>query len=54
MATIAHFTLGIKTKIEFKLNIPIGAIIKVNFKGFTLWIKAKKENNFLKFNILWP
>jgi hypothetical protein len=36
----AHFTLGIKAKVELELNIPIGAIIEISPKGFTLGVKA--------------
>jgi hypothetical protein len=39
---------------EFKSNIPIGVIIKVNFKGFTLWIKAENENIFFNLTLYGP
>jgi hypothetical protein len=37
----AHFTLGVKAKVELKSSIPIGAIIKIIPKGFTLGVKEK-------------
>jgi len=37
----AHFTLGIKAKVEVKLNIHIDAIIKISSKGFILGIKVE-------------
>jgi hypothetical protein len=36
----AHFTLGVKSKVELKSNILIGAIIEINPKSFALEIKA--------------
>jgi hypothetical protein len=43
----AHFTQGIKAKVQFKLNIHIGAKIEINPKGFTLRVKAKIGKSFL-------
>ncbi len=37
----AHFTLGVKAKVELKLGIPIGAIIKIIPENFTLGVKEK-------------
>jgi hypothetical protein len=31
----AYFTLGVKAKVELKLNNPIGAITKISPRGFT-------------------
>jgi hypothetical protein len=38
--TKPHFILQVKAKVERKLNIPIGAIIEINPKGFTLEIEV--------------
>jgi len=38
---MAHFTLGIKTKVKLKSNIPIGAIIEVSPEGFIVGLKAE-------------
>jgi hypothetical protein len=43
---MAHFTLGVKPKVELKSNIHIGPITKISLKGFTLWVKVEKKNNF--------
>jgi hypothetical protein len=40
ISTQAHFTLGVKGKVELELNIPIGAITEISPKGFTLGVKA--------------
>jgi len=40
----AHFTFGVKAKVELELNIPIGAITKISPKGFTPGVKA---NNYI-------
>jgi hypothetical protein len=37
----AHFTLGVKAKVEVKLNIPIDVIIEICSKGFILGFKAE-------------
>ncbi len=42
--------VGVKAKVEFKSNIPIGSIIIINPKGLTLIVMAEKENIF--FNLL--
>jgi len=47
----AHFTLGVKAKVGFKSRIPIGAITEITPKGFTLGVKAEKENIFLNLSI---
>jgi hypothetical protein len=39
----AHFTLRVKAKVELKLSNPIGAIIEIIPKGFTLGVKEKKS-----------
>jgi hypothetical protein len=39
----AHFTLGVKTKVKLKLNIPIGAIIEISPKGFILGVKVGEK-----------
>jgi hypothetical protein len=33
---LAHFTLGVKAKVELKLSIPIDAITEIGHKRFTL------------------
>jgi len=38
----AHFTLRVKAKVELKSSIPIGVIIEIIPKGFTLGVKEKK------------
>jgi hypothetical protein len=38
----AYFTLGVKAKVEFKSNNPMGAITEISPKGFTLGTKAEK------------
>jgi hypothetical protein len=38
-----HYTQRVKTKVELKSSIPIGAIIDINLKGFTLGAKAKEQ-----------
>ncbi len=43
---LGHFTLGVKAKVELKLSNPIDAITEIGHKGFTLWVKAEKENKF--------
>ncbi len=40
----ACVTLGLKAKVELKSSIPIGAITEISPKGFTLGVKAEKEN----------
>jgi hypothetical protein len=41
--SLAHFTLGVKTKVKLKLNIPIGAITEISPKGFILGVKFGKK-----------
>jgi hypothetical protein len=42
-----HFTLGVRANVQPKSSIPIGAKDKeINPKGFTLGVKAKRENKF--------
>lgn len=41
ISTRAHFTLGVKAKVELELIIPIGAINEISPKSFTLGVKAK-------------
>jgi hypothetical protein len=41
ISTKAHFTLGVKAKVELELIIPIGAINEISPKSFTLGVKAK-------------
>jgi hypothetical protein len=43
---MAHFTLGVKPKVELKSSIPIGPITEISLKDFTLGVKAEKEYNF--------
>jgi len=45
----AHFTLVVKVKVEFKSNIPIGAITTFSPKGFTL--KSRSKNKIIFFNL---
>jgi hypothetical protein len=45
----AHFTLGVKAKVEFKSNIPIRVITTINPKGFTL--KTRSKNKTIFFNL---
>ncbi len=37
----ARFTLGVKTKVELKSSIPMGAINKIIPEDFTLGVKEK-------------
>jgi len=43
-----HFTLGVKANFQPKSNIPIGAKVEINPKGFTLGINLErgKKNQF--------
>ncbi len=50
----AHFTLGIKAKVEFKSNIPIGEITTINPKGFTLKSRSKKKTIFSNLPLYGP
>jgi hypothetical protein len=53
----AHFTLGIKAKVEFKSNIPIGAITTISPKGFTLSQGQKIKQFFSIYHFMaltWP
>ncbi len=43
---LGHITLGVKAKVELELSIPIDAITEIGHKGFTLWVRAGKENKF--------
>jgi hypothetical protein len=36
-----YVTLGVKIKVEFKLSIPIGVIVEISLKGFTLGDKVE-------------
>jgi hypothetical protein len=40
----ARFTLGLQAKVELKPSIPSGAMTEISPKGFTLGVKADKEN----------
>jgi len=45
----AHFTQGVKAKVQLKLSIFIGAKVEINPpKGFTPWVKLAEieEKNF--------
>ncbi len=45
--TKAHFTLGVRANVQPKSSIPIGAKDKeISPKGFTLGVKAERENKF--------
>ncbi len=53
----AHFTLGVKAKVELKSSIPVATINKISPKCFTLGVKAEKENNFFNlplYALTWP
>jgi len=39
----AHFTQGVKAKVQLKSNIPIDAKVEISPKGFTLGVEAKLE-----------
>jgi hypothetical protein len=39
----AHFTLGVKANVQPKSNIPIGAKVEIDPKGYTLEIKVEIE-----------
>ncbi len=43
----AHFTQGVKAKVEPKSSNPIGAATEISPKGFTIRVKTK-----LKYDIL--
>ncbi len=39
----AHFTWGVKTNVQLKSCIPIGAKVEISPKGFTLGLKAENR-----------
>ncbi len=43
MKSKAHFTQGVKAKVQLKSNIPIDAKVEISPKGFTLGVEAKLE-----------
>ncbi len=49
LSSHAHFTLGVRANVQPKSNIPIGAKVEINPKGFTLGVKAdiKKKSIYL-------
>ncbi len=44
--TKAHFTLGVKSDVQIKSSIPIGAKVEINPKGFKLGVKAEIDKIF--------
>jgi hypothetical protein len=42
----ARFTLGVRANVKLKSSIPIGAIVEISPKGFTLGAKPETEKNF--------
>jgi hypothetical protein len=47
----AYFTYGVKAKVELKSNNLIGAINEISPKGFTVGIKAEKQNDFFNLSL---
>jgi hypothetical protein len=43
---MASFTLGVRTNVQPKFSIPIGAKVEISPKGFTLGVKAEIFKNF--------
>jgi hypothetical protein len=43
---LAGFTLGVRTNVQPKSSIPIGAKVEISPKAFTLAVKAEREKNF--------
>jgi len=41
---MAHFTLGVKAKVQLKSSILICEFTEISPKGFTLKVKAKTKN----------
>jgi hypothetical protein len=44
---MAHFTLGVKPKVELKSSIPIVSITAISLKGFTLGEQFFLINHFM-------